>query len=668
MADFPGMRRRFHGTSLLGRFSLLSLLLVAALGFGLAQLLRHQIHDRALANAEGAARLVAEVGIQSHLSPADLIRAPTRRRLDELDSVLASEQLPAAGVERVKVYDRELTLVYSDNRELIGQSASGSEGVEKALQGELVSELEADLDHTGEGGESAESSSEGENFLEVYVPLRFGDEGRPDGVFELYQSYAPVADSARRDTLSMYVALGIGLALFWAVLFRIVYGASRTLRRQAAENRHQALHDSLTGLPNRDQLYQHIARSVSTNDGRELSAAILLIDLDMFKEVNDTLGHDYGDRVLQEVARRLKSGIRDRDVLARLGGDEFAILVRDLPHRGAVMELASRIRHALEEPFEIGGFAVRLEASVGAAICPADGRDPNTLLQRADVAMYEAKRTRSRIQTYSAEHDPYSPRRLALLGELPRAIKSGELVLHYQPKVDLATREVCGVEALVRWQHPERGLLPPGEFIPLAERTASIGPLTLHVINAALEQCSVWRDADIDIKVAVNIAGANLVDLRMPEAVSGLLARWKVPPSRLELEISEETTMIDPGRALEVLSRFHSMGLRLSLDDFGTGQTSLAYLRRLPLEQLKVDRSFIARMANDEDDIVVVRSIVNLAHNLGLEVVAEGVESEQVLSELVAMRCDVAQGFLLGRPVPATELTARLASELSEVA
>jgi diguanylate cyclase (GGDEF)-like protein len=394
---------------------------------------------------------------------------------------------------------------------------------------------------------------------------------------------------------------------------------------------------------------------------------MLLIDLDRFKEVNDTLGHDYGDELLVEVAGRLRRALRHGDTLARLGGDEFAVLLEGLPHRGAVGELAGRLQDALREPIALSthltassgtrGMAVELEASIGVALYPEHGTTVGTLLQRADVAMYEAKRGHHGVMTYSADRDPYSADRLGLLAELRRAIEHDELVLHYQPKVAVATGALTGVEALVRWQHPARGLLGPEQFVPLAESTGAVADLTRWVVNRALAQQRAWRDDGFDIPVAVNLAAANIVDVTLPDAIGELLERHDVSGDRLECEISEHTVMADPRRCAEVLDRIRALGVRLSLDDFGTGHSSLAYLKRLPLDEVKIDRSFVAGMVEDENDAVIVRSTIDLARNLGLCVVAEGVETAEVMDALAALNCDVAQGYFIARPLPAQELS-----------
>jgi diguanylate cyclase (GGDEF)-like protein len=382
---------------------------------------------------------------------------------------------------------------------------------------------------------------------------------------------------------------------------------------------------------------------------------MLLIDLDRFKEVNDTLGHDYGDALLVEVAERLRAVLRRGDTLARMGGDEFAVLLDCVPDRAAAGELAGRLQDALRRPFALRGVAVELEASVGVALYPEHGATIGELLQRADVAMYDAKRGRRGIATYSPDRDPYSADRLGLLAELRRAIEHDELVLHYQPKICLASGEVTGVEALVRWQHPTRGLLGPHEFVPFAERTGAVADLTRWVVDHALAACR-----ELDLPVAINLAAANIVDVTLPAAIGAALERHGVPAERLVCEISEHTVMADPVRASDVLDGLRALGVVLSLDDFGTGHSSLAYLKRLPLDEVKIDRSFVAGMTEDENDAVIVRSTIDLARNLGLRVVAEGVETAEIMDALAALRCDVAQGYFISRPVNLQALSVSL--------
>jgi diguanylate cyclase (GGDEF)-like protein len=644
------MRVRAPRLSLLGQFSLLSLVLIAALGAVLATELEGQIERRALDSAEQLARVTGQVGVAPLLERRDLLHPMSALRLSQIDTELRQSGLQDVGLARVKIFNSSSRLVYSDDRKLIGESELNSAKLREALGGHLVSDVENGTEDTGNGRQ----------VLEVYTPLRLESGSGVDGALEIYLSYDGVAAAIQREKRTLYLFLGIGFALLYAVLFRIVAGASRRLR-------HLALHDALTGLPNRTLFQERVERAIK-GVGRDRMVAVLLVDLDRFKEVNDTLGHDHGDELLKVVAERLGGALRQVDTLARLGGDEFAVVLTDLPHRGAAAELASRLHDALRRPFGLNGIAVELDASIGVALCPEHGRDVMTLIQRADVAMYDAKRSQGRVETYSAERDPYSPARLSLLGELRRAIEGDELVLHYQPKVSLDGGEVTGVEALVRWQHPEHGLLPPDEFVPLAERTGTIAHLTRWVLDAALRQCAEWRVDNPGLTVAVNLAAANVLDVGLPAMVQELLTDHDLPGEALVCEVSEHMVMSDPQRVVALLAAVRELGVRLSLDDFGTGQASLAHLKRLPLDEVKIDRSFVTSMADDDGDAVIVRSTIDLARNLGLDVVAEGVETADVLQALVALRCGSAQGYYLSRPVPPEELDAWLRDHAASAA
>jgi diguanylate cyclase (GGDEF)-like protein len=437
---------------------------------------------------------------------------------------------------------------------------------------------------------------------------------------------------------------------------------STTVWLEKQYKEHQALHDPLTGLPNRRLIHDRIRQAImgGRRSGRPL--AVMLIDLDRFKEINDTLGHRTGDIVLREIGGRLAGLLRETDTIARLGGDEFAVLLPEVPDVAAAIQVADKILKALEAPFVLDGLSLDVDASIGIALYPDHGLDVHTLMQRADIAMYVAKEAHTSCELYTAERDRNSTRRLALLGELRRAIDRGQFLLHYQPKIDMRTRRVAGVEALVRWQHPRHGLMQPDEFIPLAEHTGLIKPLTLHVVDRALAQCRQWQSMGLEVPVAVNLSVRNLQDVNFPEEVGELLQKHEVHPELLELEITESAIVVDPTRALAVLGKLTGMGVRLSLDDFGTGYTSLASLKRLPVRQVKIDKSFIVNMVVDHDDDIIVRSTIELARNLGLQVVAEGVETEDIFERLAGLGCDLAQGYYLREPVSAAELTNWLAA------
>jgi diguanylate cyclase (GGDEF)-like protein len=425
--------------------------------------------------------------------------------------------------------------------------------------------------------------------------------------------------------------------------------------RQAAQNQHQALHDGLTGLPNRALLHDRIERAVLSCEREGAVGAVMVLDLDRFKDVNDTLGHAQGDELLREVGPRLEGVLRATDTVARLGGDEFAILLHCVDP-DAVGLVASKVVETLERPFEIDGVTIDIGASVGVARYPDHGEDVGTLLQRADVAMYQAKAAGTGWQAYEAAHDGHSRGRLALVGELRGAIQRDELVLHYQPKVELSDGEARGVEALVRWDHPDRGLLAPGEFIPLAEQTGLIRSLTRWVLDEALRQVARWRAEGMTLTVAVNLSARTLLDPTLPEVVDRALRRHGLEAGALELEITESSLMADPSRARDILGRLRDLGVRLAIDDFGVGHSSLAYLGRLPVDDIKVDRSFVLGMEEDPGDAAIVRSTIELARSFGLETVAEGVETSWAWHRLAEMGCDRVQGYLLSRPMPAAEL------------
>jgi diguanylate cyclase (GGDEF)-like protein len=450
--------------------------------------------------------------------------------------------------------------------------------------------------------------------------------------------------------------LVVAAPLVFTVGLSLLIGCWLLLLGYQRRIRQQALSDALTGLPNRTLLLDRTAQAIRQADRELVPAALLLIDLDRFKEVNDTLGHHCGDQLLVQVGQRLRAALRSVDTVARLGGDEFAVLLpRITAGEGAVM-VASKLQAALQEPFTLQGLALEVEASIGLALYPEHGSDPDELLQRADIAMYVAKDTHAGFVLFDRRQDQHSPRRLALLGELRRAIEGRQLLLHYQPKIDAHSGQVLGVEALVRWQHPTHGLVPPAEFIPLAERTGLIGPLTHYVMDAALHQCRDWRQAGHELPVAVNVSARRLLDLAFPDEVAELLARWEVPARLLVVEITESAIMADPAHAMQILGRLNQMGVGLSIDDFGTGYSSMAYLKSLPVHELKVDRSFVSQMTSNSSDAVIVRSTVDLGRNLGLRVVAEGVEDQTTLEALDALGCDAVQGYHVSRPVTPDDL------------
>ena len=419
---------------------------------------------------------------------------------------------------------------------------------------------------------------------------------------------------------------------------------------------HLAMHDTLTGLPNRVLLQDRLQQAIFISQRDSSSLALLMIDLDRFKEINDTLGHHIGDLVLREVGIRMSGLIRKSDTIARLGGDEFAAVLPSVDVEHA-MQTAGKLLKALEKPLLIQGHSLFVEASIGMVFFPDHGDDVGTLLQRADVAMYVSKNTQCGLSIYSPDHDKNSLKHLVLTGELRCAIEKEDLMLYYQPKINCKSYCITGVEVLSRWYHAIHGFIPPDEFIPLAENTGLIKPLTLWVLNTALRQYVEWRREGIDIKIimSVNLSTRNLQDPQFSNDVEKLLKKWDIEPACLEFEITESTVMANPESALKILKKLNAIGVRLSIDDFGTGYSSLAHLKKLPVDEIKIDRSFIVNMTTDESDAMIVRSTIDLAHNLGLSVTAEGVECQEVWESLEGLGCDEAQGHYMCHPISAEE-------------
>jgi diguanylate cyclase (GGDEF)-like protein len=421
--------------------------------------------------------------------------------------------------------------------------------------------------------------------------------------------------------------------------------AIRRAGAHALVNRRLALHDALTGLPNRVLFAERTARAIANAQRHDDRIVVMLIDLDRFKDINDTLGHHYGDEVLRQMAERLTELLDPADTVARLGGDEFAVLLGPARATDDGLRVARAIRHALAQPFEAEGVSLELGGSVGVACFPEDGHDVETLMQRADVAMYQAKAGATGVERYSVQQDDSSLARLALAADLRRALEESEFVPFFQPKIDLLTGRVTGAEALLRWNHPTEGRVPPDVFIPLAEQTGLIVPLTLHVVAAAVRECSAWRATGRDYSVAVNLSARALVEAQLPDHVEELCRCWGLPTSALVLEITESMIVEDPARAMPVVHRLADLGVRLSIDDFGTGYSSLEYLKMLPVHEMKIDRGFVSGMSDDPRDTAIVRCAIELGRSMGLRIVAEGVESLETHLRLAQMGCDQGQGY-----------------------
>jgi diguanylate cyclase (GGDEF)-like protein len=653
MRPFQGGRRWIGHLTLTRQVALLSLIPIVALGLILARVLQAQIVERSLADADQSAQLIARIGIQPRLTRHDLRYGMSAAGVRALDEQLRTRSV-TQDLARIKIWNAHEEVIYSDDHELIGRTLPADDDLLDALAGQPHP---AALVTPSEDSETASEVGLGE-LVEVYVPLRFYGSTQPAGVFEIYLSYKPIAAAVTRDKRMIAALVAVGLALLWAILYRIVARASRRLREHAEENARLARYDQLTGLPNRMLFIERVEHAVANKRGAG-AVAVLLIDLDRFTEINNTLGSANGDLVLREVAERLRTSLGDV-VIARLAGDGFAVLLPSAQGVPDALSAATAIQRSLEPSIALDEIEVAVEASIGVAVIGEHAKTPGELLQRADAALARARSRHSGIEVYAPECDHFDAERLRLLSQVRGALGRGELILHYQPQIDLQTREVMGVEALVRWHHPAHGLLAPAKFIPLIEQTALIGPLTLHLIDQALGQLVAWGKLGITLQMSVNLSARNLLDTALPQQIAELLSRHRVAPEKLVVEVTESAAMIDPQRSVSVLAALRATGIGVSIDDFGTGNASIEYLAMLPANELKIDRSFITGIIEEPRSEAIVRSILDLARNLGLTVVAEGIETEAVMQRLTALGCQTGQGYFISRPQPADVLRASL--------
>lgn len=649
MGDEANHRPKALGWTFAG-YAALVLVPVLVLGAGFAASYGSVARQRGVAEGKSEAIVVAQTAVEPILNGQPLSRGLTPSEQADMHRLVV-RAVGKHDILRLRLRDLAGDVVFSDDGSGFGEKPE-DEALD-AAGGEIVARLTHLNDDPNDTGPI------GPECVEVYVPLTAGNPARPVGVLEIYLPYAPINADVSAELGSMYRNLAIGLSLLYVVLFVTTYSVSRGLRRHARWNAFLAEHDTLTDLPNRALFHRRaeaaLAQSKDRGRDRGRGTAIAIVDLDRFKEVNDTLGHRNGDHLLTELARRLQGETRPGDTVARLGGDEFGVILTDVadPERAL-----GRLRDVIELETLVSGLPLSVEASVGYVLVPEDGADVDELLQRADIAMYFAKAQRSGIVRYHPDQNSYDAANLGLITELRRAVEADELVLHYQPKTNLPDGRVEAVEALVRWAHPTQGLLYPVRFVGLAEQTDVIFDLTAWVLRRALRDLAQLPP---DLAVAVNVSARNLGRDGFADSVVAELEAQGASSARLIIEVTETALLTDPARASANLVSLSSHGVRISIDDFGSGQTSLGYLSSLPVDELKIDRSFIFDMLDNPGHRAIVRSIVDLGHNLSLRVIGEGVETVEVLDSLRAMGCDEVQGFLLAKPMPLDRLITWLA-------
>lgn len=609
------------------------------------------VHHFAISEAERSATrqasLVASTLLQREVKLGDLARPVPVERRRQLDAVVGA-LLVSDDTLGVSLVRKDGRITYSTDRRTIGMVVPARLASEAAA-GTIVS--------VGSRARGIDADP-GPKTLETYAPVRPGPAG---GAALIVQSYAPIERAARAAQLRVGIVLEALLLVLFLIFVPLLARVTKRIGAQIDRIHFQAFYDELTGLPNRAHLFERLGLVLQRAAANQRLLAVLVLDLDQFREINNTLGHESGDVLLAQTASRLRAAVGTEWLLARLGGDEFAVVIEYEDEKDA-KAFAADIRKALEPPVIIDGLPFAVDSTVGIAFFPKDGGDAETLVKHADVATHTAKEWHVGVLAYSPAVDPHDPDQLELVGELREAAERGELRLHYQPKIDLTTNTIAGYEALAYWEHPTRGLLPPGAFIPMAERTGAIRHVTRAVLAEAVKQLKEWDSLDARFTVAVNLSAVDLLDPKLPRQLKALLRKYGVDPGRLCIEVTERTVMAAPDRARSILNRIVVAGIQVSIDDFGTGHSSLAHLKNLPAHEVKIDRSFISDMTVSTHDRMIVLAAIQLGHSLGLRIVAEGVETKAVHDALVEQGCDQAQGYLYGSPEPAEAVTSMLSS------
>ncbi|HEX7052403.1 MAG TPA: EAL domain-containing protein [Burkholderiales bacterium] len=588
-----------------------------------------------------------------------------------LDGALAVDEARlkrlAGGLDivKIKVYDADGRTVFSTDPRQIGEDKSANPGFRRARAGTPASEITY-RDHF----DAWEGTLAERNIISTYVPVRAAGEAEVRAVFELYSDVTALVAHMQRGLWQILAGVLGAMALVYAALQAILWRYRRLLQEQEAARaaqeeriRHQAYHDALTGLPNRASLAEHLDAAMARARRAHSLVALLFIDLDQFKRVNDSLGHDAGDRLLCVVAKRIRDCVREVDLLFRMGGDEFIVLLEDARTPEEIALVAQRTIDAISEPLQVGHHELAVSASIGIALYPRDEAQGERLLKSADTAMYRAKELgRGRYAFFSPEMHERVESQMLMEAALRQALRNGEFVLHYQPRIDAASARVTGAEALLRWQHPAWGLVEPARFVPLLEEMGLIVPVGAWVLEQACREARAWQDAGAGaLRVSVNISARQFRAETLVDTVRAALAASALPPALLELELTESLLVDDAERAIETMTRLKALGVALSIDDFGTGYSSLSYLKRFPIDHLKIDRSFVRDLAASGKDAAIFDAITALARSLGIGVIAEGVEESWQAELLRGRECTELQGHLFGRPMPAAALAALLA-------
>jgi diguanylate cyclase (GGDEF)-like protein len=621
------------------RFACFTALGLAAAAAAILLVVRHADTVQAERQAIGRARLATAAVLTRELRATDLAGRPSAKRRRELDR-LFRERVLLEGIGRATIFRADLRPLFSTEPGP-PESADARRHVREALTGRVVSSVE---------------SADSDKVLRTYVPLKL-EGGRIAGIVALDEDYSAV-EAAARETSWLIVAVLEGLlVVLCLILLPVLARASSRIRRHVSELEHRAATDELTCLPNRVGFRRAGERALAGTSSRH---ALLLCDVDGFSEINDMLGSESGDELLAEVASRLARELDGTAILARLGEDEFGILVEASDRRG-VMAFVGRIRRGLGYPYSVGGMPIALSVSVGAAFVEDDIDALPTAVRKAGAALSAARCDGAGgFELFDEAFEARDAPRLTLIAELRKALLEDELEVHYQPLADVSTRRIRGVEALMRWQHPERGLLTASEFIAEAERSGLTRELRRLVLHAAASQWREWRALGFELEIAVNLSAVDLLDVSLPKEIAELLERYELPPWNLVLELTERALIGDERRAVQVIERTHALGVRFAVDDFGTGYSSLASLLRAPVKQVKLDHSLLAGVPGDPAAEAIVTGSVELAHALGAAIVAEGIETYDQWVFVCDIGCDIAQGYLIGEPAPASEITALL--------